>query len=173
MIKEFKKYLGSNRVVFADDGTIKQVNDYYPFGALMSNGWLNTSSQKYKYIGKELDRTFGYDMYDNGARWNNSILVRWETMDKLAENNFDFSPYVDCNDNPLKYKDDDGNIVKTFHLWNNDAKTCTFYRSPTDFKSAMMKFAKTSFGNQILADFTPKGSSIFGAKGNGKLKFRI
>ena len=69
-----KDHLGSNRVIIADDGTVEQVNDYYHFGALMSNGWTNVSSQKYKYIGKELDRTFGYDMYDNGARWNNSIL---------------------------------------------------------------------------------------------------
>ena len=75
---------------------------------MMSNGWTNVSSQKYKYIGKELDRTFGYDMYDNGARWNNSILGRWETMDKLAEKSYGVSPYAICNDNPQNRIDVNG-----------------------------------------------------------------
>ena len=103
-----KDHLGSNRIVLADDGTVEQVNDYYPFGALMSNGWTNASSQRYKYIGKELDRTFGYDMYDNGARWNNSLLGRWETMDKLAEKSYEVSPYAVCKDNPQNRIDVNG-----------------------------------------------------------------
>ena len=103
-----KDHLGSNRIVLSEDGTVEQVNDYYPFGALMSNGWTNVSSQKYKYIGKELNRTFGYDMYDNGARWNNSVLGRWETMDKLAEENYGVSPYAMCHDNPFVMIDPNG-----------------------------------------------------------------
>ena len=32
----------------------------------------------------------------------------------------------------------------------------------------MIAFGKTTFGHQILSDFTPKGKSIFGVIGNGK-----
>ena len=32
----------------------------------------------------------------------------------------------------------------------------------------MIAFGKTSFGHQLLSDFTPKGSIIFGVKGNGR-----
>ena len=138
-----KDHLGSNRIVLADDGTVEQVNDYYPFGALMSNGWTNVSAQKYKYIGKELDRTFGYDMYDNGARWNNSILGRWETMDKLAEKSYEVSPYAVCKDNPLRILDNNGLFGYEFQAivarWTDIAKgkavgPVTYNRDASDSK---------------------------------------
>ncbi len=116
-----KDHLGSNRIVLSEANTVEQVNDYYPFGALMSNGWTGTSTQKYKYVGKELDRSFGLDMYDYGARWNDAVIGRWPTMDKLAEKAYDVSPYAFCFNNPFKYMDLDGNAPGDFFKTMDDA----------------------------------------------------
>ena len=49
-----------------------------------------------------------------------------------------------------------------------DKEDPQWYRSSKSFYLAMMQFAQTDFGKQILSDFTPKGSYFFGVKGNGK-----
>jgi len=48
---------------------LNKFNDYTPFGVQMKNSFTATSSQRYKYNGKELDRMFGLDLYDYGARF--------------------------------------------------------------------------------------------------------
>ena len=62
-----KDHLGNNRVVVSEDGEIEQVNDYYPTGALMTSS-KGGDTQRFKYNGKELDRTNGLNWYDYGAR---------------------------------------------------------------------------------------------------------
>ena len=52
-----KDHQGNIRVVADEDGKVDEVNDYYPFGGLMSNVCNNV--QPYKYNGKELDRKNG------------------------------------------------------------------------------------------------------------------
>mgnify|MGYP004506896843 FL=1 len=79
------KYLGNNRItVSLADGHIEDVNHYYPFGGLMGDSH-NTTTQPYKYIGKELDRAHGLDWYDHGARHYDPVTGRWNVMDALAE----------------------------------------------------------------------------------------
>ena len=70
-----KDHQGNNRVVVNQGGTVQQVNHYYPFGGLFGEGLLN-SSQRYKYNGKELYRSFALDMYDYGARHYDATLGR-------------------------------------------------------------------------------------------------
>ena len=80
-----KDYLGNNRItVSLADGRIEEVNHYYPFGGLMGDS-RNATTQPYKYIGKELDRTHGLDWYDHGARHYDPVTGRWNVMDALAE----------------------------------------------------------------------------------------
>ena len=99
--------LGSVRVVMAADGTVEQVNHYYAFGGLMGDS-SGGDVQKYKYNGKELDRFLNWDMLDYGARWMDSKLQQWPTVDPLAEKDPGISPYVYCRDNPVRYVDPDG-----------------------------------------------------------------
>ena len=108
----------------------------------------------------------GLDTYDYGARQYDPILGRWDRMDPLCEKYYDVSPYAYCGDNPVNAIDADGRKVIPVHYI--DKKKPVYYHSPEKFKKAMYAFAKTSFGKQILSDFTPKGSWIFGVKGNGK-----
>lgn len=62
-----KDHLGNNRVVVREYGEIEQVNDYYPTGALMTSS-KGGDTQRFKFNGKELDRTNGLNRYDYGAR---------------------------------------------------------------------------------------------------------
>ena len=118
-----KDYLGNNRItVSLADGRIEEVNHYYPFGGLMGDS-RNATTQPYKYIGKELDRTHGLDWYDHGARHYDPVTGRWNTMDKMCEKYYDVSPYASCGDDPVNEVDPDGKDIyivytdKNGHDW--------------------------------------------------------
>ena len=61
-------YMGNNRMVVNKNGTVEQITHYYPYGGVIGDISTNESVQKYKFEGKELDRTFGLDNYDIQAR---------------------------------------------------------------------------------------------------------
>ena len=106
-----KDHLGSNRLVVDGNGNIEEVNHYYPFGALMGDR-CGVSRNKYKYIGKELDTMYGWNMQDHGARWYDPVSIIWRNQDPKAEKDLSTNPYVSCNDNPLLYIDDNGKETK-------------------------------------------------------------
>lgn len=159
-----KDHLGSNRVVVDSNGNVEQVNHYYPFGGLMVESFGYTSL--FKYNGKELDRMNGLDWYDYGARWYDAGVGKWFNIDPMLENYVSCSPYLYCLDNPINAIDNDGKRVRT--LWFKDDNHPIWYKSAPLFRTAMLYFAKTQFGKQLFADFTPKGSYFFGVEGNGK-----
>ena len=100
-------HLGDNRVVVNANGTVEQVNHYYPFGGLFGEN-IGDDKQPYKYNGKELDRMYGLDWYDYGARHYDAALGRWMCMDPLTEKYYDVSPYVYCHNNSVNRMDPDG-----------------------------------------------------------------
>ena len=61
-------YMGNNRMVVNKNGTKEQITHYYPYGGVIGDISTNENVQKYKFEGKELDRTFGLDNYDIHAR---------------------------------------------------------------------------------------------------------
>lgn len=115
-----KDHLGNNRVVIDQNGSVEQVNHYYPFGGLFGEGTSNTN-QAYKYNGKELDRMHGLDWYDYGARNYDAALPVWTTVDPLAEKYYNSSTYAYCANNPIIYIDPDGrdwvNSKKDGYIW--------------------------------------------------------
>ena len=112
-------HLGNNRVVAKADGTVEQINHYYPYGGLMADICTGSDVQPYKYNGKELDRMHGLDTYDYGARQHNAATGRWDRMDQLAEENPEVSPYVYCGDNPVNSIDPDGMDNYSINLYGN------------------------------------------------------
>ena len=104
--------VGNNRIVADAHGNVEEVNHYYPYGALMGDS-RNATTQPYKYIGKELDRTHGLDWYDHGARHYDPVTGRWNVMDALAEKYYAWSPYVSCGDDPANTIDPNKSRSKT------------------------------------------------------------
>ena len=103
---------GNVRVVVDENAAVKQVNHYYPYGALFAES-TNGNVQPYKYNGKELDRMHGLDWYDHGARHNDAAIGRWHVIDPLCEKYYDISPYAYCAGDPVNAIDPDGKSIWT------------------------------------------------------------
>jgi RHS repeat-associated protein len=129
-------YQGNVRIVSAQDGTVEQVTNYYPFGAPYSDGTSTSVSlqphnfsiervkrkqacssereknrPKVKYNGKELDMTHGWNTYDYGARIYDPILCQWTSPDPLTGEYPWMSPYVYCGNDPINAVDSDGRSI--------------------------------------------------------------
>ena len=100
-----KDHQGNNRVVVDEEGTVEEVNHYYPFGSVFSS---TGDAQPYKYNGKELDRKGGLDWYDYGARMYDAALGRWHVVDPMAEKFYSLDPYLYCANNPILLVDPNG-----------------------------------------------------------------
>ena len=101
---------GNNRVVISETGAVEEVNHYYAFGGLFSS---DESVQPFKYNGKELDVKKGLNWYDYGARQYDATLGRWFVVDPLVEEYYNWSPFVYCFNNPIKYIDPSGCAAST------------------------------------------------------------
>lgn len=107
-------HLGSVRVVAASDGTVMQVNHYYPYGGLITDNRhtipsSNVSDSRYRFIGKELSTESSE--YDFGARYLDPLPGRFTTLDPMAEKYYGFSPYAYCTGNPVNLVDPDGKKI--------------------------------------------------------------
>lgn len=89
---------GNNRLVVNQNGTVEEVNNYYPFGGVFASP---SSIQSYKYNGKELDTKNGLNWYDYGARHYDAAIGRWHTVDPLSEMYYESTPYLYCGADPI------------------------------------------------------------------------
>ena len=101
---------GNIRMVVSESAAVRQVVNYYPYGALMAEN-TRVDVQRYMYNGKELDRMHGLDWYDYGARHYDAAIGRWHSMDDMCHAYYDISPYAYCGGDPVNAIDPDGNII--------------------------------------------------------------
>ena len=109
-------HLGNVRVVIKK-GTnglaeIIQQKAYYSFGMEISQFSAGTGTSKNWYNGKEIQDDFGLYWYDYGARFYDPGLGRWHNVDPLAEKYYFISPFAYSLNNPIRFVDPDGKIVK-------------------------------------------------------------
>ena len=104
-----KDYLGSTRLVKNSTGTVEEINNYYPSGALFTVPVPDV--QDYKYSGKELVDYANLGWYDYGARYYDPVLMRWHSADPLLEKYYDTSPYSFCSNNFVNFVDPDGKDI--------------------------------------------------------------
>ncbi|MFT4222011.1 RHS repeat domain-containing protein [Dysgonomonas sp.] len=97
-------------------GTAIQKNHYYPFGTAFADKYDNGTNQPYKYNNKELDQMHGLNLYDYSARYYESAIGRFTTIDPMAEKGYSWSPYVYCLNNPTRLVDPDGKFPFPFML---------------------------------------------------------
>ena len=107
-------HLGNIREVWhASSKTTIQRTQYYPSGLPWETTPAdNLSTQPYKYNGKEFVEMSGYDGLDYGARTYFADRNGWGSMDPLAEDYYDISPYAYGLNNPIRYTDPTGMGVK-------------------------------------------------------------
>lgn len=88
---------------------------YMPFGEMWYNQQGSAYNERFKFTGKERDSETGYDYF--GARYYLSNLPIWLSVDPLADQSPQISPYAYCNWNPIKFIDPDGKeiIVGTWY----------------------------------------------------------
>ena len=106
-----KDYQGNIRATINHMGTLKEINNYYPYGGLM--GQATSIVQPYKYNSKELDRENGLDWYDFAARRLDPMLTRFATPDPKCEHYYSLSPYTYCAANPIRFTDPTGQRIIT------------------------------------------------------------
>ena len=107
-----KDHLGSVRVIVDQAGTVREQNDYYPYGERCPESTYAVSAvNRYKYNGKEEQVTGDLGMLDYGARMYRTGIGRWFTQDPLAEKDYSVSPYAYCRNNPIRFVDPDGMII--------------------------------------------------------------
>ena len=109
-------YMGNNRMVVNKNGTTEQITHFYPYGGVIGDISTNESVQKYKFEGKELDRTFGLDNYDIHARQYFAMAPMWDRIDPLAEDTPQFSPYSYCMGNPVNLGDYNGESTRVVKI---------------------------------------------------------
>lgn len=119
-------YLGSTRKVVDSNNNVKETINYYPFGSEMRmdapSQMATDTWQPYRFTGKELDNQNGLNWYDFGARWYDVAGVpMWTSVDPLAEKYYHLSPYVYCENNPVRFIDPTGKAPGDFFQKTDDA----------------------------------------------------
>lgn len=105
-----KDHLGNIKVRVNESGTVVGYDDYYPFGMIMNGRSNNTGTEvNYKYTSKERDLETGLDYF--GARYYDSKIGRWLSVDPLVYKRPGLSPYQYAQNNPLNRVDPDGREV--------------------------------------------------------------
>jgi len=99
-----KDHLGSIKVRVDKDGDVVGYDDYYPFGMQMNLRCSSTGNdERFKFTGKERDVATGLDYF--GARYYDSKIGRWTSVDPLADYYPSWSPYNYVLNNPVNLID--------------------------------------------------------------------
>ncbi len=104
-----KDHLGSIRVVLNSTNQVISAQDYDAWGYPLENRTYNSTAMRYDFTGKERDDQTTYDYF--GARYYNSRVANWTSIDPLFEKHLDYSPYNYVLRSPLRLIDPDGKQV--------------------------------------------------------------
>ena len=107
---------GGSTTITHYEGDVVFATDYYPFGSPMSwstpdssgGRMYSGSGYRYGFNGQEKDDEMVSNYYDFGARIYDARIVRWLSVDPLAEKLPHASPYAFCLNNPVNMVDPDG-----------------------------------------------------------------
>jgi RHS repeat-associated protein len=130
-------HLGSSSFVTDAAGLVEQHMQYLPFGELFVNQQNSTYDTRYKFSAKELDPETNYSYF--GARYYDSDLSVWLSVDPMSDKHPNYSPYAYCYNNPTTYIDPFGLDTILFNKYGEfqtplpggDKETDTYVRVNT------------------------------------------
>ncbi|RKN75916.1 RHS repeat domain-containing protein [Ulvibacterium marinum] len=116
-VYQYLDHLGNVRLSYTDDNgqlEIVEENNYYPYGlkhqgyndVISPNG--NSTAQKWKFQGVELEESLGLDFYEMDFRNYNPAIGRFISIDPLAEERDWLTPYNFVQNNPILRVDPSG-----------------------------------------------------------------
>ena len=123
---QYKDHLGNIRLSYSDadlNGSINpsteiiEEKNYYPFG-LLQKGYnnvvssnANSTAEKFKFNGKELEDELGKDTYAYGWRDYDPVIGRFNKIDRFAEKYYNLSTYSYAGNNPIYFIDVQGDTI--------------------------------------------------------------
>lgn len=137
-------HLGSNRMIIKGTNT-EWTGDYFAFGEQRNIQEIGTDNN-YQFTGKEFDEESGLFYY--GARYYSSELGRFIQADPILgsiQDPLTLNRYVYVKNNPLKFTDPTGNVVK------EDPSVAKLEAENPAFKKAMENLRKTDLYKKIDA----------------------
>ena len=95
------------------DVDVTSVTEYYPYGMRMNGRSESTSEYRYSFQGQEHDDEVKGEgnSVNYKYRMNDPRIGRWLSVDPKRDIQPWLSPYISMNDNPIIYKDADGDVV--------------------------------------------------------------
>jgi RHS repeat-associated protein len=117
---------------------VQEETHYYPFGLALTSSAMGVTEQPYKYQGIELEKHFGYEMYETFPRSLDPQLGRFNSIDPKAEKYYSFSPYVSMGNNPVSYIDPLGDdIYMLYYTTGNESGDDMFKAAAETRKNAI------------------------------------
>jgi len=110
----------------ATDGSVIDREEYYPFGETSLHSF---SKKRYRYTGKEKDSESG--LYYYGARYYSGWCCRFVSVDPLAAQFADLSPFNYAGNKPVNKVDIDGLQEENRPVTPNNEKVHFLEKSPT------------------------------------------
>jgi RHS repeat-associated protein len=96
-----------------------------PFGELWINQRNSEFNSPYKFSAKELDSESGYNYF--GARYYDSELSNWLSVDPMADKRSWVSPYSYVQNSPVMRVDPSGALDTDSDDWFENTKTGEVY----------------------------------------------
>ena len=137
-----KDHLGNNRATAFSTGSVKGMDDYFPYGMPVIDSKWGKNPQAYRFGGKELERLMGLNLYDFQARWHDPALGRFMSVDPLCEKYYSISPYAYCANNPINAIDLRGDSIT--YIINS---TMTNPNGTTSISSSTYYYGQDANGN--------------------------
>jgi RHS repeat-associated protein len=106
-------HLGSASWITDSSGKAIQHLQYLPFGETRVDQRKTSWSTRYSFSAKEKDEESGYGYF--GARYYDSDISIWLSVDPMASKYPSTSAYAYCNNNPIILVDPDGRTIVITH----------------------------------------------------------